>query len=272
MMEWVKDMNMGNAVLNYARDYVSKTYHAPAAERALKVYQDICRNISSKYSDSVEISQDGYELQEQEKNLSASSGKDQLGITKGTAPNSYVIHFDNVALAHRAVQRGYITVNGQDIPLSDEVKEKILKTSKEAFDASEKAMMQYIMQHNAIVARQQAEVWENESKRMSRAMSVMSKMASGEKVSEEDRKFLAEYDPEMYAMAVSAEMMAERKEKREEKQFVEIRGRSKEQTPSEDYAKELGNLQCEHTEATLEVSFENGNAITGEIGTNTINY
>ncbi len=254
--------------MNDVRDYASKTYYTSAAERALKAYQDTCRNISSKYADSVEISQDGYELQEKGKNLSASSGKDQLGITQGTAPNSYVIHFDNAALAHRAVQRGYITVNGQDIPLSDEVKEKILKTSQEAFDASEKAMMQYIMQHDAIVARQQAEVWENESKRMSRAISVMSKMASGKKVSEEDRKFLAEYDPEMYAMAVSAEMMAERKEK----PFAEIHGQSEEQTPSEDYAKELGNLQCEHTEATLEVSFENGNAITGEVGTNTINY
>ena len=97
-------------------------------------------------------------------------------------------------------------------------------------------------------------------------------MASGEKVSEEDRKFLAEYDPEMYAMAVSAEMMAERKEKREEKQFAELHGQSEEQAPSEDFAKELGNLQREHTETALEVSFENGNAITGEVGTNTINY
>ena len=123
-------------------------------------------------------------------------------------------------------------------------------------------MIQYIMQYNAIVARQQAEVLGNESKRMSRAMSIMSKMVSGEKVSEEDRKFLAEYDPEMYVMAVSAEMMAERKGKREEKQFAEIQGQSEEQVLSENYAKELGNLQGEHTEATLEVSFENGNAIT----------
>ena len=121
-LERIKDMNIENAVLNNVRDYASKTYHASAAEKALKAYQDTCRNISSKYSDSVEISQDGYELQEQEKNLSASSGKDQLGITKGKASNSYVIHFDNAALAYRAVQRGYITVNGQDIPLSDEAR------------------------------------------------------------------------------------------------------------------------------------------------------
>ena len=195
-----------------------------------------------------------------------------LGITMGKTPNSYVIHFDNIALAHRAVDRGYITVNGHDVELSDEIKKRILETSQKAFEDSERATMQYAMQHNAIVARQQAEAWGEESKRMSRAMSVMSKIASGGKVTEADRKFLAEYNPEMYAMAISAGMMSERQKKQEERHLSEIRDESKEQIPMEDYAKELGELRHEYTEATLEVSFDGGNTVVGEVGTNTYNY
>ena len=45
-----------------------------------------------------------------------------------------------------------------------------------------------------IVAKQQAEARAEESKRMSRAMEIMSKMASGVKVSKEDLQFLKEYN------------------------------------------------------------------------------
>lgn len=262
-------MNVGSNIANYVPNYASKTSNT---NRDIGSYQETYRNTSSKYSDTVEISSDGYEMQANSAPLCASSGQDKLGITQGENQNSYVIHFDNIALAYRAVERGYITVNGQEIQLSDEVKEKILKTSQEAFEAGERATMQYAMQHNAIVARQQAEALGNESKRMAKAMSIMSKMASGGKVSAADRKFLAEYNPEMYAMAISAEMMAERQEKQEEKHLAEIREESKEKASTEDYTKELGELKHEYTEATLEISFDNGNLIVGGVGTNTINY
>ena len=265
-------MNIGNTISQYINNYASSASNVSTTEKVINAYKDNSKNDSYGNTDIVEISSDGYEMQSKANKLSATSGQDKLGITQGENPNSYVIHFDNIALAHRAVERGYITVNGQDIQLSDEVKKKILETSQKAFEASEKATMQYAMQHNSIVARQQAEAWGEESKRMSRAMSVMSKIASGGKVSEADRKFLAEYNPEMYAMAISAEMMSGRQEKQEEKHLSEIREESKEQIPTEDYAKELGELKHEYTEATLEVSFDNGNAVVGEVGTNTFNY
>lgn len=128
------------------------------------------------------------------------------------------------------------------------------------------------MQHNLVVAKQQAEAWGEESKRMSRAMSVMSKIASGGKVSEADRKFLAEYNPEMYAMAISAEMMSKRQEKQEEKHIYEIQEESKELIPNDDYAKELGELNHEYTESTLEVSFNGDDVVVGDVETNTFSY
>lgn len=265
-------MQVGNAIANYVYNYASRSSSASPAEQVLNAYRETISNVTSGNYDTVEISADAYEIQSIAGNMSATSGNDKLGITQGENPNSFVIHFDNIALAHRAVERGYITVNGYNIQLSDEMKESILKTSQEAFEASERATLQYAAKHNAIVARQQAEAYENESKRMSRAMAVMSKMASGGKVSEADRKFLAEYNPEMYAMAISAEMMAERQEKQEEKHKAEMSEEAKEQSPSEDYAKELSELKHEYTEATVEVSFDGGNAVIGKVGTNTFNY
>lgn len=262
-------MNIGNAIANYANSIIGKTTNVYSQEKLSYSNKTNNKDKQSKGLDTVEISSDGYDMQE---NLSASSGKDMLGITKGTNPNSFIIHFDNIALAHRAVDRGYITVNGKNIQLSDEVKDKILKTSQEAFEASERATMQYAMQHNAIVARQQAEAWSDEAKRMSKAMEVMSKIASGGKVSDADRKFLAQYKPELYAMAISSEMMAKRKENHDEQQISKVREESKEENSSEDYEKELGELKHEYTETTLEVSFDNDTITVGEVGTNTYDY
>ena len=260
-------MNIRSVFLNYFNNHITKKFDT---DKALSSYTAAYRKNLSK-SDTVEISSDGYEMQAKSDNINASSGKDELGITKGETPNSYVIHFDNVALANRTVSRGYINVNGNNIQLSDDMKEKILKTSEEAFKANEKAIIQYVMQYNAIVARQQSDVLSNELKRMSRAMSVMSKMSSGRKVSEADKQFLAKYDPEMYAMAISAAMMAKRQEKQEEKILAENCEESNEQTLSEDYAKELEDLKCEYTETTLSVSFEDG-IVLGDVSTSTSEF
>lgn len=231
-------MNVGYAILDYCHDYMTITSDVDKVQNA----HTIAHKKNSGKADTVEISSDGYE-----------------------------IHFENSALTHRAVSRGYITVNGTDIKLSDEVKKKILKTSEEAFKANEKAILQYAMQHNAIVARQQAEAYSNEAKRMSRAITVMAKMASGGKVSEADKQFLAKYYPEMYAMAMSAAMMAERQERQEGKVFAENREESKEQTQAEYYAKELGDLKCEFTETTLDISLEN-RVTVGDVSTSSSEF
>lgn len=105
--------------------------------------------------DSVKISAKNYKTEK----MTATSGKDTLGITKGDKDNSYVIHFSDSAMVSRAVSRGYITINGINIELSEETKQKLKKTDEQAKAAREKAYNEYVMQHEMAVAKQQSEVW-----------------------------------------------------------------------------------------------------------------
>lgn len=115
----------------------------------------------SKKRDSVEISSAAYRRNVTEKKMSATSGKDTLGITKGDTDNSFVIHFSDSAMVSRAVSRGYITVNGVELKLSDETKQQLLKVDEQAKAEREKAYKDYVMQHEMAVAKQQSETWKN---------------------------------------------------------------------------------------------------------------
>lgn len=88
--------------------------------------------------------------------MTAASGKDVLGITKGKQANSYIVHFSDSAIVNRAVSRGVITVNGKDLPLTKENKQQLLDAGKEAERKRENAYSQYVMQHEMAVAKQQA--------------------------------------------------------------------------------------------------------------------
>ena len=62
-------------------------------------------------------------------------------------------------MVSRAVARGYITVNGADLELTEDTKRQLLKVDKEASAAIEKAYQDYVMQHEMAVAKQQSEAW-----------------------------------------------------------------------------------------------------------------
>ena len=116
------------------------------------------KNLYSKY---LRYSQQNVESKKvcgQEK-ITATSGKDVLGITKGDKENSYIVHFSDSAMVSRAVARGYVTVNGADVELTEDNKQQLLKTDKEASAAREKAYHDYVMQHEMAVAKQQGEAW-----------------------------------------------------------------------------------------------------------------
>ena len=48
-------------------------------------------------------------------------------------------HFSDSAMVSRAVARGYVTVNGKEVELTEDTKQQLLKTDKEASAAREKA-------------------------------------------------------------------------------------------------------------------------------------
>lgn len=114
-----------NHVINNAYKYTNTI----SEQKALNIYKETYRPVSKKM-DSLEISSEAYELQNDEK-ISATSGKDILGITRGNKENNFVIHFSDSAMVSRAVSRGYITVNGINIELSDKIKEHLTNVNKQ---------------------------------------------------------------------------------------------------------------------------------------------
>ena len=114
------------------------------------------KNLYSKYPHYSQQNAESKKVCEQEK-ITATSGKDVLGITKGDKENSYIVHFSDSAMVSRAVARGYVTVNGKEVELTEDTKQQLLKTDKEASTAREKAYQDYVMQHEMAVAKQQSE-------------------------------------------------------------------------------------------------------------------
>ena len=109
--------------------------------------------------DTLQISAEGYRMQKDSQRMSATSGSDTLGISKGASDNEYVVHFSDSAMVNRAVSRGYITINGKVLELGDETKEALKNADNKAENMRRKAYESYIMQHDAAVAKQQAEAW-----------------------------------------------------------------------------------------------------------------
>lgn len=208
-------------------------------------------------TDTIELSTEALEMQaEQVQEMSATSGKDTLGITRGKDKNSYIIHFYDSAMVNRAISRGYITVNGKDIVLSDEIKSQLSKIDNQAQKDREAAYQQYISEYNLKVARQQSEVWESEVKRMSQAAAIMAKMSSGAKVSGADEQFLMKYNPEMYAMAKCVSMMAARKEHQKEKRISEDFEGDKQKKADEPTGDTWSTCEWKYYETTMEVTLD----------------
>ena len=118
---------------------------------------DITKQSEKELRDTIQISDAAYRMQKEDQKVSATSGNDILGISKGVSDNEYVVHFSDTAMVNRAVSRGYIKVNDTEITLSDDDKEKLLKTDREAEQKRLRAYESYVMEHEAAVAKQQGE-------------------------------------------------------------------------------------------------------------------
>lgn len=153
-------------------------------------------------TDRLEISDEAKALDAEQEDLSASSGKDILGITK-KADDQFIVHFSDSAMVSRAVTRGYIEVNGVHIDLSDKIKKQLLSTDEIAEKDRMNAFEQYWTQYDAAVAKQQSEALSKEAKDLARLMETASKIMSGKKVSRSELTNLMKKAPELYAMAIT---------------------------------------------------------------------
>lgn len=170
-------MNIGSVVQKYIYGInENSTKTSPETK-----YAEKCKS-SNHQRDVVEISSEAYEIQEKEEQMSATSGKDTLGITKGSKENTYIIHFSDSTMVSRAISRGYITVNGINIELSDETKKQLSEIDKKAEADRVQAYNEYVMQHEMPVAQQQSETWKKAAEDASRAFEIAAKLSGGGKI------------------------------------------------------------------------------------------
>ncbi len=201
-----------NAVV---KNFYSSSVQMTEKQKSMAKSQPSSQAVSKK-TDTLDISKEAYQTPGSDETMRATSGKDSLGITKGEKANSYVIHFSDSAMVSRAISRGYLTVNGVDIPLSNDLKKQLTEIDKQAQADREAAFYQSTMAHDLAVAKQQSEAWASAYKDFAEAIEIAAKISAGGKVSSSDLKKLMETSPQLYAMAMAAKAMAESQERQTE--------------------------------------------------------
>lgn len=208
-----------NPVINNGCNRTNTIYRQKALGRYKETYKSVFQKM-----DSLEISSEAYELRNNDEKISATSGKDTLGITRGDKENTFVIHFSDSAMVSRAISRGYITVNGVDIELPDEVRKQLTNADKQAQADREKAYNEYIMQHELAVVKQQSEALSKAYRDMSEAIEIAAKISKGGKVSSQEAKKLMETNPNLYAMAMAVAAMSEKRAGQSEIESIDEEG------------------------------------------------
>lgn len=189
-----------NSINSYQKNVASLSYNIIKSSKENKTAK-------REEIDTLEISAAAYELQASEK-MSATSGEDTLGITKGSKENSFVIHFSDSAMVSRAISRGYITVNGTDIQLTDDEKNQLQKADQQAQAKREQGFNQYIMEHDLAVAKQQGDAISGAYDEMLEAFKIAMKISSGKKVTNEEVQKLIKVSPDLYSMAMEVRSLA----------------------------------------------------------------
>ena len=118
----------------------------------------------------------------------------QEKITATSKENSYIVHFSDSAMVSRAVARGYVTVNGADVELTEDTKRQLLKVDKEASAAREKAYQDYVMQYEMAVAKQQSEAWRKELDGVPDSLRMLLEINNTENVPEYSEKQKKQYN------------------------------------------------------------------------------
>lgn len=160
-----------------------------------------------KRTDTIEISDEALAAQKLNE-IRATSGNDILGITKGTAENTYTIHLTDSGFVNRLVSRGYFEVNGEKIELSDDIKKKLLETDKQAEKDRMEAFNSYVMKHDFAVAKQQSESWEKAAEDLNDAFAIATKISRGQKITSSELQKLLKVDPQLYALAMSTAILS----------------------------------------------------------------
>lgn len=158
--------------------------------------------------DLLEISEEGKKLLKDEE-ISVTSGKEKLNISKTKDGKSFNIHFEDSAAVLRAVDNGYISINGKKIMLSENDKKKLIETDKIAAAQRLETFEKRHIEHEMRVAKQQGAAWEIYFRQRAKIMESQLKLSKGEELDPSELKELLERDPHGYQMALMLKNMKE---------------------------------------------------------------
>lgn len=162
-------------------------------------------------ADSLEISEDAKKLLEDEE-ISVTSGREKLNISKTKDGKSFNIHFEDSAAVLRIVDNGYISINGKKIMLSENDKKKLIETDKIAAAQRLAAFEKSSMEHNMKVAKKQAAIWELYFKEEAEIQESQVKLMAGDDLNPAELKKLLEKDPQGYMRAMMLRSMKQQNE------------------------------------------------------------
>ena len=213
-------------------------------------------------TDKVEISHAGKELSQAEKGQDIEKSKEnapniEFSVMRRGDTNRVSVSFANSAMVHRAVEQGYIEMDGRQVVLSDDVKKQLIATNRQIQDAKKAVSMHNMLLHEAANARQTSDAMKEANDKMSRAMTTASRIMHGRKVSPADEKELMEFNKDLYALAKSAAALAEHRRKRDDKEDDKIsaendEARAREAEPK-DYSVE--ETPMPQAEVQMDISF-----------------
>ena len=214
-------------------------------------------------TDQVEISHVGQELSRTEKEQGIAKSKEntpnvEFSFIRRGDTNRFSVSFANSAMVHRAVEQGYIEMDGKQVVLSDDVKKQLIATNKQIQDAKKAVSMHNMLLHEAANARQTSDAMKEANDKMSRVMTTASRIMHGRKVSPADEKELMEFNKDLYALAKSAAALAEQRRKRDDKEDDKIsaendEARAREAEPK-DYSVE--ETPMPQSEVQMDISFD----------------
>lgn len=239
--------------------------YIPEGDRAAAAVYVAGRNAEKAVNrtDQVEISHAGQELSRTEKEQGIAKSKEntpniEFSFIRRGDTNRFSVSFANSAMVHRAVEQGYIEMDGKQVVLSDDVKKQLIATNRQIQDAKQAVSMHNMLLHEAANARQASDAMKEANDKMSRAMTTASRIMHGRKVSPADEKELMEFNKDLYAMAKSAAALTEHRRKRDDKEDEEIsaandEARAREAEPK-DYSVE--ETPMPQTEVQMDISFD----------------
>lgn len=213
--------------------------------------------------DKVEISDIGKkQLEESEK---AKVPKDGLKITK--KGSIYRATFKGNSLS-KALEDGFIMVNGEKVLLSEDVKKGLQNMKDIAEKKNEYSNLMSNIEHDIKQMERNAETTRQAAREMDLLNKIKLKAVRGQRLSPKERKFLIERDPKGYQMIMQLQMMIRRDNKKTKSLINKDTERemADSQRKVEGIDEAIANIQTSHFDVSVDISFSGGEGSISNIG------